>query len=131
MTALIVCGLDRVDEVIAARAPSHLVTLLDPASLGATPAGIGEGRHLRLGINDIAEPTEGLTCPTAATVDEILAFGRHVGRGGADPDPLLGGGQPFHRHRLHPGVRAQSGNARARDRRSAARRPRPPRTPIR
>ena len=75
MTALIVCGLDRVGEVIAARAPSHLVTLLDPASLGATPAGIGQGRHLRLGINDITEPMEGMVHPTEATVDDILTFG--------------------------------------------------------
>nr|QQZ48631.1 hypothetical protein JKL49_13925 [Phenylobacterium glaciei] len=45
----IICGLAEVPAVIAARAPSHMVTLLDPASMIATPAGIEAANHLRLG----------------------------------------------------------------------------------
>lgn len=73
---LIVCGLADVEPLIAARAPSHLITLLDPATMIATPDGISPERHLRLGINDIAEPMEDMVAPDAAAVARILAFGR-------------------------------------------------------
>ena len=73
---LIICGLSEVERVIARRAPSHLITLLDPASMIATPAGLGEGRHLRLGVNDIAEVLDGLVAPSESVVAEIIAFAR-------------------------------------------------------
>jgi predicted protein tyrosine phosphatase len=73
---LIVCGLGDMPRVLAARRPSHLVTLLDPASMIATPEGILPANHLRLGVNDIAEPLEGMIAPDEALVDRILAFGR-------------------------------------------------------
>lgn len=73
---IIVCGLSEVPGMIAARRPSHLVTLLDPASMIETPAGVAAERHLRLGVNDIAEPMEGLVLPTEQVVIDLLAFGR-------------------------------------------------------
>lgn len=73
---LIVCGLGDLPGVIAGRRPSHLVTLLDPASMIATPEGIAPANHLRLGVNDIAEPLEGLIAPDQALIERILAFGR-------------------------------------------------------
>jgi predicted protein tyrosine phosphatase len=73
---LIVCGLSEVPAIIAARAPSHMVTLLDAASMIETPAGLAAERHLRLSVNDIAEPTEGLILPSEALVQQLLAFGR-------------------------------------------------------
>jgi len=73
---LIVCGLSEVERIIAARRPSHMITLLDPASMIETPAGLAAERHLRLGVNDIAEPMEGLTLPGQRAVADILAFGR-------------------------------------------------------
>ena len=74
---LIVCSLASVDDVIAARAPSHLVTLLSPGSMIETPAGLvgGAARHLKVEVNDIDGEVEGLKAPDAATVDRILAFG--------------------------------------------------------
>ncbi|CAN5628272.1 protein-tyrosine phosphatase family protein [soil metagenome] len=71
----IICGLAEVPAVIAARAPSHMVTLLDPASMIATPAGIEAANHLRLGVNDIAEPMEGMIPPDEQLVHDLLAFG--------------------------------------------------------
>lgn len=71
---LIVCPLSQVHAVIAARRPSHLVTLLDPASLIETPPGIAPDRHLRLGVNDIVEEVEGRLCPDEALVGRIVAF---------------------------------------------------------
>jgi len=73
---IIVCGLAEVPAIIAARRPSHLVTLLDPASMIETPDGFGD-RHLKLGVNDIAEPTEGLVLPSETLVTDLLAFARN------------------------------------------------------
>ncbi|MFI4935068.1 MAG: tyrosine phosphatase family protein [Caulobacterales bacterium] len=71
---LIVCPLSRLDDVIAERAPSHLITLLSPEEMIDTPDGFPRERHLRLGVHDIAIPQPGMTAPSAATVEEILAF---------------------------------------------------------
>lgn len=73
---LIVCGLADVEPLIAARRPSHMITLLDPASMIATPAELAPERHLRLGVNDIAEPMDELVAPDETVVGRILAFGR-------------------------------------------------------
>ncbi len=72
---LIVCPLSRVEAVIAARRPSHLITLLDPAGLIETPTGMARERHLRVGVNDIDAHEDGLVCPDTAVVDRILEFG--------------------------------------------------------
>ena len=72
---LIICGLSEVPRLVAERRPSHLVTLLDPASMIDTPAGIEARRHLRLAVNDIAAPSEGLIAPDAVLVESLLAFG--------------------------------------------------------
>ncbi len=67
-----------VDSVVAARRPSHLITLLDPDHVMTmkTPTGIGPGRHLRLGVSDISDPSEGLTHPEEGHVLQILDFAR-------------------------------------------------------
>jgi predicted protein tyrosine phosphatase len=76
---LIVSPLSRLPEVIAARSPSHLITLLGPEEMIPTPVGIRPERHLRLGVHDIATPQVGLTAPDASTVEQILDFGRSWG----------------------------------------------------
>lgn len=73
---LIVCGLEKVEGLIAARKPSHMVTLLDPWTMIETPAGLAPERHLRLGVNDIAEPADGMVVPDENVVVQLLAFGR-------------------------------------------------------
>jgi len=73
---IIVCGLGDVPTVIRTRRPSHMVTLLDPSSMIETPKGVEPERHLRLGVNDIAEPTEGLVLPGEDVVRQLLDFGR-------------------------------------------------------
>lgn len=72
---LIVTPLRRLPEVIAARAPSHLVSLLTPEEMIETPPGFPRERHLRLGMHDIHAPMPGLIVPDAAMVEAILAFG--------------------------------------------------------
>ena len=73
---LIVCGLAEVPSVIAARRPSHMVTLLDPSTMIDTPEGLSPGRHLKLGVNDISVPMEGMIPPGELEVLKLLEFGR-------------------------------------------------------
>lgn len=73
---IIVCGLGDVPATLAARRPSHMITLLDPATMIGTPQGLGEGRHLKLSVNDIAEPMEGLVLPHEGVVQQLLTFAR-------------------------------------------------------
>ena len=72
---IIVCPLSQVETVVAARAPSHLITLLDPANLIVTPPGLEPDRHLKLGVNDIVEVSDGEVCPDEGLVRRILDFG--------------------------------------------------------
>ena len=74
--SIIVCGLAEVPALIARRRPSHLVTLLDPASMIETPDGVTAERHLKLGVNDIADPMEGLILPDESVVLRLLDFSR-------------------------------------------------------
>jgi predicted protein tyrosine phosphatase len=72
----IVCGLSEAERLIVQRTPSHVVTLLDPWTLPIAPRGVPPERHLRLGVNDICEPAEGMIPPDAAAVASLLAFAR-------------------------------------------------------
>ena len=74
--SIIVCGLSHLPKLIASRRPSHLVTLLDPASMIETPPGHDPARHLKLGINDLTGPARGLVPPDEASVNRLLDFGR-------------------------------------------------------
>lgn len=73
---LIVCGLAEVPALIASRAPSHMITLLDSASMIETPTCFTADRHLRISVNDIAEPTDGLVLPSHEMVRQLIEFGR-------------------------------------------------------
>jgi predicted protein tyrosine phosphatase len=73
---LIVCGLSDIHGVIARRRPSHMVTLLDPSTMIETPAGLSPQAHLKLGVNDIAAPTDGMIPPDESSVQQLLEFGR-------------------------------------------------------
>ena len=82
---LIVCPLSQVHAVVAERRPSHVITLLDPISLIEPLDGYGHERHLRIGVHDIPELTEGLLAPCEETVQSILEFGATW----AGEEPLL------------------------------------------
>ncbi len=69
-----VCPLSQVHASIERLAPSHLVSLLDPASMIDTPPLVHRERHLRLSVNDIAEPREGLVIPGDEHIRDILGF---------------------------------------------------------
>lgn len=74
---IIVGPLSLVPSLVASRRPSHLITLLDPdhANDIETPAPLTADRHLRIGVNDICDPTEGLLLCQEHMVQDILDFG--------------------------------------------------------
>lgn len=74
MSAIIVCPLSHIPEVAAARRPSHLITLLDPGHQVPTPHPVTPERHLRVDVNDIADPAEGLIHPCPDHLQTILRF---------------------------------------------------------
>ena len=72
-----VSPLSGVVDAIRTVGPSHLVSLLDPESMIDTPDGIERICHLRLGINDIAEPRDELIVPGEAHVSQLISFIRN------------------------------------------------------
>lgn len=71
---LYICPLSQLYSAIDRHSPSHLVTLLDPHSMIDTPQALDKARHLRLHLNDITTPREGLTLPAEAHIQEFLTF---------------------------------------------------------
>jgi predicted protein tyrosine phosphatase len=78
--SLVVCPAHHVADLIARRAPSHLLSLASPEAADA-PAAMAY--HLRLTFNDIIEPRDGLVAPSAEMIGALLEFGR--GWDGARP----------------------------------------------
>ncbi len=75
MTRIIVCPLRHVDDVIAAHAPSHVMTLLGPETAHPICEGTPTARRLILKFHDVSAPTPGYQPPDRATVEAVLAFG--------------------------------------------------------
>jgi predicted protein tyrosine phosphatase len=73
---ILVTPLSWVDETIRAYHPSHLVTLLSPEHMIETPPGVDPARHLKLGVNDVAEAWASEAPPAAHHVARLLEFGR-------------------------------------------------------
>jgi predicted protein tyrosine phosphatase len=69
-----VAPLSLVETTIADARVSHLVTLINGETLVSTPASIGPDRHLRLAMNDICEPQDGLVLPCEDHVSNLVKF---------------------------------------------------------
>ena len=65
MPRILVTPLSAVPQTIALHRPSHLVTLLSPEHMIDTPDGVEAHRHLKLGMNDIADAFAGDAPPGA------------------------------------------------------------------
>lgn len=71
---VLVCPLSLVPSTVETARVSHLVTLINGETLIETPESIGTERHLRLAMNDIAEPRDGLVVPTEDHVETLIRF---------------------------------------------------------
>src|SRR5450432_2190770 len=76
MPHLLVTPLSSLAGALDAHNPSHLVSLLSPEHMINTPEGFPAAMHLRLGVNDIVDPTAGTAPPARRHIDELLAFSR-------------------------------------------------------
>jgi predicted protein tyrosine phosphatase len=73
---IIVTPLSAVEDTIRRYRPSHMVTLLSPEHMIATPEAIAAARHLKLGLNDVSFAEASEAPPEERHIDQLLAFGR-------------------------------------------------------
>jgi predicted protein tyrosine phosphatase len=71
---IFVAPLSLVQTTVADARVSHLVTLSNGETLIDTPPSIDKGRHLRLSMNDICEPRDGLVVPHEDHVADLIQF---------------------------------------------------------
>jgi len=76
MPTLHVCPLSRLHETVEATGASHVVTLINAATVVERPASIDDGRHLFIGVSDIVDPVDGHIVPAEEHVARLLAFVR-------------------------------------------------------
>src|ERR1700734_669458 len=76
MPRILVMPLSALEDAIESHRPSHIVTLLSPEHMIETPHGFPADRHLKLGLNDIADPADGANPPARVQIDRLLAFSR-------------------------------------------------------
>ncbi|MGI9522265.1 MAG: tyrosine phosphatase family protein [Hyphomicrobiaceae bacterium] len=77
-----VCPLSALEQTTRNARATHLISVINPWSLPETPSTISSENHLKLGMNDIAEPQMGLIAPGAEHIDSLVAFGRNWNKAG-------------------------------------------------
>jgi predicted protein tyrosine phosphatase len=60
----------------------HLITVINKMSMPETPPGIPADRHLRLALNDITVPQDGLVHANTAHIETLIDFARRWNREG-------------------------------------------------
>ncbi|WP_230978631.1 tyrosine phosphatase family protein [Ollibium composti] len=76
LSAIHVCPLSKVDEVVARTGAGHLLSLLSMGTEVLRPASIPPQNHLHLVMHDIVEAQDGMTMPGEAHVRNLLDFAR-------------------------------------------------------
>jgi predicted protein tyrosine phosphatase len=71
---IIVSPLSQLAQLIAARQPSHLLTLISPETDMPAQTGIDPAHHLTLRFHDLPVAMNGYTAPTRASITAILDF---------------------------------------------------------
>jgi len=80
--AIHVCPLRLLPATVATTGARHVITVINEQAIPPTPEGVATADHLRIGINDIAEPQDGLVHPGRQHIAEIIAFARRWNRQG-------------------------------------------------
>ncbi len=71
---IVVCPLSAVENVVTLYKPSRLITLLNADMMIDTPPGLATNQHLKLAMNDINAPTEGLVAAKEDQVGGLIDF---------------------------------------------------------
>ncbi|SEP68664.1 Predicted protein tyrosine phosphatase [Faunimonas pinastri] len=74
MSAIYVCPLGRVADLVKETGASHIVTLINRETLKDVPRAVPKENHLLLGFNDIVEAMDGMILPAEEHVRELLDF---------------------------------------------------------
>ncbi|KQT88287.1 hypothetical protein [Aurantimonas sp. Leaf443] len=80
MTYLVVSSLADLPATVETHGALDIVTLINADTVVNRPASVAAERHLFIGVNDIAEPMEGMTAPGVEHLDRLLAFGERWDR---------------------------------------------------
>ena len=75
-STITVCGVGKLEETARQLKATHVVTLIRDHGPIPTPHGIAAANHLRIDVNDIIEPGDGLIHPQETHIAEVLAFAR-------------------------------------------------------
>ena len=74
MSYIVVCRLNQIAESAVLHGAREMVSLLAENQDFHRPGVISEDRHLKLGVNDIAEARTGLIAPGEVHVDRLIRF---------------------------------------------------------
>lgn len=77
-----VCPLSRVHDTLADSGARHLVTLINRQTMLDTPPGIEPVNHLKIAVNDIIAPQDGMIHPSEEHVLELIQFAQAWNRQG-------------------------------------------------
>lgn len=72
-----VCPLAQVNETLVTSGASHLLSLMGPSDMIPHHRDMEPDRHLRVQMNDIVEPGEGLVLPGPDHAAQIIDFASH------------------------------------------------------
>ena len=75
-TTVHVCPLASIADIVREANASHLMTVINAHTPVDRPTAIPEHRHLKVLINDIAAPQDGLVHAQAAHIENIITFAR-------------------------------------------------------
>jgi predicted protein tyrosine phosphatase len=71
-----VCSLARLNETVGLCRARHVITLVRDETRIFRPAGIEQGNHLWLQMDDIAEPIDGMIAPNEQHVELLVDFAK-------------------------------------------------------
>jgi predicted protein tyrosine phosphatase len=77
-----VCSLETMPRLVAETGAQHLITVINQMSIPPTPALVPADGHLRLAMNDITSPQDGLVHPNETHIAALIAFARTWDRQG-------------------------------------------------
>ena len=75
-----VCSLAHLHPIVERTGASHVITVMGNLAKVRRPASIAEDNHLKISMDDITAPIEGMTAPGEAHVARIIAFAREWNR---------------------------------------------------
>ncbi|HEY4265140.1 MAG TPA: protein-tyrosine phosphatase family protein [Micropepsaceae bacterium] len=79
MSHILIAPYADLEETVRRHRPSHLVTLMIEPFV-ETPKAIHPDHHLRIGVHDVIEPSEGSVVPEPHHIAEMLAFAKNWDR---------------------------------------------------